>query len=173
MATIEIEMSFEKGSETRDVCEEFDVENGMECTIDGRCDEIIDELNADVDNDDEDDWAFVKHTVACSDGDFPEPHEFSNLDDYADYVELAEELGEAFQLRWDDIGEITQQDFEDSYRGCWDDTIKFAQSEIDAYGYTIPPLIECNIDWEGVANDLMMDHSEYEGDDGIHIFVDC
>ena len=49
---------------------------------------------------------------------------------------------------------------DDAYVGYFEDPKDYAQEYIDGL-YDIPDIIESNIDWDGVAEDLMMDFSEH------------
>ena len=160
MATIEIKFTFLKGDETFESIHEFFVDSGIEYEIDSHKDDLQDELGGD--------WDFDEFSIESYDEDFAHPKDFNTLDDYGAYVSLCEEFGEAYKLRFEDLGSLTQREFEDYYIGCWDSEEEFAKDNCD----DIPDRLYNYIDWEAYAKDLMYDYSSYEGDDGFHIFRD-
>jgi len=107
-----------------------------------------------------------KWTITSFDDDYPDPRNFDNLNEYAEIVGKINEYGEAYRLRYDDVGDF---DFEDEYNGCWEDEDDFAREIIDEC-HDIPDFMQCYIDWENWARDIMMDYSSYEGTAGTHIF---
>lgn len=60
---------------------------------------------------------------------------------------------------------------QDCYQGQYDSDADFAQETLQDCGYLedLPSFIECHIDWDGVARDLMMDYFEVNG----HYFRNC
>lgn len=144
---------------------DFEAEGGLLDDIADKADELVDALNADLD-DGEEEWVFDDFEVDDFDDAFADPTGFSDLDDYAEYAEKCEEHGEAYVLRYEDIGDF---EFNDSYSGCWDSAEDFVQDMIEGC-YEIPDHLTCHIDWESYARDIMMDYSEYEGNEGLHIF---
>jgi len=167
MATIEIRFNFSRGFEFHTDCDEFEVDSGLEMTIDDRMDEMLSALNEDL-ADDEDEWEFDELEIECYDDDFADPADFSNFDAYGEYVEKCEEHGEGYRLRFDDIGLF---DFNDQYNGCWRSEEEFGYHLIDEC-YDIPDFLAGYIDYEKWTRDVMMDYSSYAGDEGIHIFRD-
>jgi antirestriction protein len=64
------------------------------------------------------------------------------------------------------------EEAEDRYVGSYASDADFAQELTEEVGYLpeeLPAWIECHIDWEGVARDLMVDHSTSRG----HYFHAC
>ena len=94
-----------------------------------------------------------------------------DLADLDSFAEDCEEYGEAFELRYFDLGGIDRRDFEDQYQGCFDSTECFARDLVDNC-YEVPEHLKFYINYESWARDLMMDYSAYEGDAGVHIFRD-
>ena len=152
MGTVLVEYTFVNGcTETAEIDISFDLENDIE--------EKGEELAADVG------CAHTDFEIIDGPGDFSN---FTDLSEYAEYAEKIEEHGEAYALRYDDIGEF---DFDDSYEGCWDTEEDFAHNLIDNC-YNVPDFIYHYIDWEKWTRDIMFDYSAYEGNEGIHIFRD-
>jgi len=133
-------------------CDDFEVSTGVESDIVDRMDEL--ECNS---------WE-----ISDWDDDYPDPSDFSDLDEYAEIVDKIDEHGEAYYLRWQDIGDF---DFDDQYNGCWGSEEEFAQDLCESC-YDIPDFLCHYIDWEKWARDVMMDYSSYEASDGYHIFRD-
>lgn len=146
---------------------DFDIETGMLSDVDDKAGELLQALNSDLE-DGEDEWVFDEFEINDYDDDFACPSGFSDLNEYAEYIELCEKHGEAYVLRYADIGDF---DFDDSYNGCWDSAADFFQDMIEGC-YSIPYHLVNYIDWESYASDGMMDYSEYDGRNGIHIFRD-
>ena len=109
-------------------------------------------LETDLDYDDQADW-----------------DDFDSLNEWGEYCEAVDSHGEAYVLRYADIGE---HNFEDGYEGCWSSAEEYAQNTCEEC-YDIPDYLAFYIDWEKYASDLMMDCSEYDGSEGTHIFRDC
>ncbi len=146
---------------------DFEVITGMLSDVDDKADEFLDALNSDLGDGDEP-WLFDEFEIDDFDDDYADPSSFSDLDDYAEYIEKCEEHGEAYVLRYEDIGDF---DFNDQYNGCWDTAASFVQNMIEDC-YEIPSHLALHIDWDSYAQDIMMDYSEYEGNEGLHIFRD-
>lgn len=166
VSDIDIAFEFESDSGLQDhVTECFTAaDSTLLSTVKSRADELLDDLNAD----DDDEWSLVEFTVEGYDGDFADPDDFSDLDEYGEYAEKVEEHGEAYHLRYEDIGDNR---FEEQYHGCWDDIEDFVRHEVtECHG--IPSWVESYIDWERMARDHMMDYSSYDGNEGTHIFSD-
>lgn len=133
--------------------ESFDAaDSSLQSTIDDRHVELVDDLNVDH----EGHWGTDCYSIDEYDTDWADPADFSDLDDYGEYAENVEKHGEAFHLRYEDLGSLDRSDFEDNYNGCWRDTEEFVENL-----------------WERTARDVMMDYSSYDGADGTHIFSNC
>jgi len=165
MATIEVNFTFLRSVETQELCREFEVSSGLLTDIDDCREEMVEELQDDPDGE----WDFLEWEVTEYDGDYADPADFSNLNEYAEYIVKCEEHGEGYRLRYEDIGEF---DFNDEYHGCWESAKDFIREHFDSY-WEIPPHLENYIDWEKLTSDWMMDYSEYDGNEGTHIFRDC
>jgi len=127
-----------------------------------------DDLLADLDEDGgiEGTWELASYTILATDDDLindRNPNEFASILKWAEWAEWVEEHGEAYALRYDDIGEHDHA----QYEGCWDSEEEFAQ---DLVGSEVPDNVYFYIDWELYARDLLMDYSSYLGDKGYHIF---
>jgi len=158
MAYITIDFSFTANCDEHEVSHEFEVESGLI----GQIDDFMDDFMADSDKEwDDSDWKIVEF-----DEDYADPDDFTDLDEYAEYIEKCDEHGEAYRLRYEDIGE---NNFEDEYSGCWASEEEFAQNFYEDC-YDIPDHLERYIDWGAVAHDMMVDYSVYEGNGGYHIF---
>lgn len=170
MDTITIQFNFSHessdGASHFDIAD-FEVESGLVSEIDDKADELLDALNTDLEDGDEE-WVFDEFEVSDYDNDFADPFGFSDLDDYAEYAEKCEEHGEAYVLRYEDIGDF---DFDDQYNGCWSSAEEFCRDLVEGTS-DIPDHLANHIDWESYAGAVMMDYSEYVGGDGVHIFRD-
>lgn len=166
-----IDICFEFHSDewgSKDINETFDpADSALESTIGERANELLDELNDGIDNPDEM-YTYIDYTIDDYDGDFANPSNFTDLDEYGEYAEKVEEHGEAYHLRYEDIGDNR---FDEQYRGCWDDIEDFVRHEVESC-HDIPSWVEHYIDWERMARDHMMDYSSYDGNEGTHIFSD-
>lgn len=149
MATISINFFYNDECVT---CDNFEVEEGMES-------DIVDFMEENECNS----WE-----IYGWEGEYPDPVDFDNLDEYAEIVDKIDEHGEAYYLRWQDIGDF---DFDDQYNGCYDSEAEFAQRLYDDC-YGCDNTLYCYVDWDHYARDLMMDYSCYEGSEGLHIFRD-
>ena len=136
-----------------------DVDGCMESAVDSFCEEFPDSTY-------EEEWYVCEY-----DDDYADPASFDDLNDYAEYVELCDRLGEGYRMRYDDLGELSERDFDNSYNGCWDSFEEFCRN-IFSEDYDIPKHLDCYIDWGLVARDMSMDYSTYEGRDGVHVFRD-
>lgn len=170
MATITIRFSFcsMSGDDTESAEFETDSNISLVTDLEEHAEEWISEANEVLDEDDDntDEWELVGWDVIDFDDDFNDPDSFTTLDEYNDYVSSCEEHGEAYQLRFDDIGE---HNFSDEYNGCWTSEEEFVQDLVESCG-DIPDNLTGYIDWESMACDYMMDYSSYGGSEGIHIF---
>ena len=127
-------------------------------------DNLADELD-DIDcNEHPEDWEVTDISVTAYDTDYKNPTDFDNLDDYGKYAAGIEKHGEAYHLRYDDIGE---SNFSDEYVGCHTNFGDYAWSIAEESGYT-----DRYFDLEAYASDLQHDYSTYQGSDGCHIFRD-
>ena len=170
VTAIEIRFSLcREDGESDNRSEEFDAtDSNLQDTVDEFFVELVEEFN-DEKEDDEGEWAENGYKVESYDGDFADPADFEDLNDYGRYAWNVEEYGEAFHLRWEDIGELSTNDFDDTYRGCWGSAEEYIQHVLDElFDITLPAFV--HIDWERTARDGMMDQSEYEGDEGLHDF---
>jgi antirestriction protein len=164
MPTIEIKFNFSRDNESHSDCVDFEVDSLLESTITDHADDLLEALNSDANYKDE--WDFDEWEVECYDDDFADPAEFSDLDDYGEYVEACEKHGEGYRLRYADVGEFN---FEEQQQGCWDSEKEFVQHLLDEC-YDVPDFLVGHIDMESLARDWMMDYSSYEGGEGTHIF---
>jgi len=128
----------------------------------------IDDWLCDYNAESQYEWEIADIDVDDYDNDYADPDDFSSLDEYGEYIEQCEEHGEAYQLRYADIGDHC---FEDEYQGCWNSEEEFVQHLYDETG-DIPANLWGYIDWEYLTRDTMMDYSSYLGDEGYHIFRD-
>jgi antirestriction protein len=167
---IEVRFDFLLGDKYKSIKDTFDpADSSLQGTVEDRRDEMLDELNDDLEDSDLDEWEEDGFEVVDHDTDFADPGEFSDLDDYGEYAELVEEFGEAFHLRYEDVGEITKGDFEDAYRGCWESFEDYAQQYVDDC-MDLDETALRYFDYEKFARDLSMDYCEYDGDEGTHVF---
>ena len=121
-------------------------------------DEFVDTLDGELQD---------SEVIDCPDN-IAAPEEFDNFNEYGEYAEKCEEYGEAYILRYADIGDF---DFEDEYNGCWDSEEEFVYELCsETLDLKLPPYI--HVDWERTTRDIMMDYSSYTGRDGVHIFRD-
>lgn len=74
--------------------------------------------------------------------------------------------GEAYELRYDDIGPF---DFSTQYIGCWESEEDFIYYYIREQT-SIPEHLEDRIDWVSWGNEVMEDFVSYKGCKGVHIF---
>ena len=169
MATIDIKFKFiDTDGNDYEHYEEFEVESGLLASIE--------EFGEDYVHDDPDEISeFTDWSVYDYDSDFMDPESFTDLDEYAEYVGKCEKHGEAYRLRYEDIGD---HDFEEEYNGCWGNEEEFVENLIEersryeeCYDINIPSFL--HIDWERTTRDVMMDYSSYDGSEGCHIFRNC
>lgn len=160
MADIQIEASFRKGEDIETREETFYVGDGLKSDIETWVEETLVELA---------DGAYLLSCEVTEWEDaYGDPTEFDDLDEYARFAEKVEEHGEAYRLRYEDIGGF---DFYEQYQGCFEDEGDFAESISDNLG-EIPDWVRPHVDWDSVARDIMMDYSSYDGNEGCHIFRD-
>ena len=137
--------------------------------LDGIIEDLVDEVADDNECGEDEGWDFADFKVIDWDDDYTDPSDFSDLKEYGRFAEKVDQHGEAYALRYDDIGE---HDFDEQYNGEWDDEGSFAESIVeDCYGIDVPSWVV--IDWDATANNLMMDYSSYDGGKGVYIFRDC
>ena len=168
---IEIKFNFSRGDEVYSKTTEFDpCDSALESsTIDDYKEELLSKLNDSLGGGEED-WEFDEFEVTCFDGDWTNPKEFlHNLDEYGAYAENVEKHGEAFHLRYEDLCDLDDRQFNDSFEGTWKSEEDYAKNWAEETG-VFDDSVWCYIDWESYARDLLMDLSTYEGADGIHIF---
>jgi antirestriction protein len=164
--SIEIELKWERGGDVYTESYDFDECEGLLSVIAYQVESSTDDLNDDLDVDEEE-WEPAGWSIIDWDDHYGDPNDFDSLDDYGAFAEQVEKHGQAYRLRYEDVGE---HDFYNEYCGSWDSEESYAQA---AYAdcYNIPDHLESYIDWERLARDIMMDYSSYEDDDGsIHIF---
>lgn len=169
VSDIDIVFNFSNGEgDSRHHDESFDpADSSLKSMIEERRDDLLTDLNEDC----EDEWVFDDYDIDCFDDEWADPADFSDLDEYGVYAENIEEFGEAFHLRYEDLGETTKTDFQDSYNGCWGSAEEFVQNMLEDSGdMNVPSYV--TIDWERTTRDIMMDYTEYDGDKGTHIFRD-
>lgn len=165
---IEIRFSFSRGVESETETESFvATDSSLQSTVDDRAEELLDDLNKDID-DDGDRWKYDGYDILDWDGEWSDTGDFKDLNEYGEYAEKVEEYGEAYHLRYADVGDF---DFDDNYCGCFVSEEDYAQDYTESH-HEIPSFLENYIDWEALASDLMMDHSSYDGNNGTHIFRD-
>jgi hypothetical protein len=168
MATITMTFTFENMVNDEEQVEkhEFDLDSCVEDSIQEYQEAFM------ADNDMDGDWDCTKEEVLDIDVDGDESADetrFNGLDELGEYAEKVEEHGEAYALRYEDIGEF---DFDDSYEGCWKDVSEYAQNYYESCYGSDNPLYHY-VDWDSYGNDLTMDLSIYDGSDGmIHVFRD-
>jgi hypothetical protein len=169
MATIKVEFKCLNAKSARDGYNEiveFEVCSGLQDDVDSKGEEVLE--GCEDDGDDDDDWDLDGYEIVEYDDDFNDPGDFKDLDDYAEFVENVEEHGESFKLRYDDIGESS---YESQYVGDFESKEAYAQSYYED-NYDIPDFLQNHIDWDSVANELLMDYSTYDGGMGVFIFRD-
>lgn len=59
--------------------------------------------------------------------------------------------------------DATIDDAREAYVGQYDSDEEFAECLYTDLGYEVPDWLQCHIDWEGLARDLMFDYSEAKG----------
>lgn len=168
---IEIEFKFSRGgNDSESTTESFNAaDSSLQSTVDDRAEELLSDMNDDLDEG-EDEWEYDGYAVEDFDGDWKDPDDFDDLDEYGAYAEKVEEHGFAYHARYDDIGDF---DFDEAYNGEWASAEEFVQDLVEeCYGLELPSFLY--IDWERSARDVMMDYSEYDDPSGsVHIFRDC
>lgn len=181
MATVEIKFEFTNGLEVREDCEEFDAERGVLARIDEYADEFVSDLNAEQEENDDclDEWECTGWEVESFETEYEDqegPDDFANLDEWGEYCEEADSAdsmayrygGDAFVARHADVGSCDIDDFVGSY-GSFEE---YAETYVDDC-LDIPDSMRCYFDIEKFASDLEMDHSVYDGGEGVLIFRDC
>lgn len=168
MATIEIKFEFSRDNESSSRYVDIDIDDSLIAMIDDYAHNLLDEVNQEDVGEGEDEFVFDGFIVESFDDGFADPANFYDLDTYGDYVVKCEVYGEAYQLRYADIGEF---DFDDQYQGCWCSSLDWAEEYYREH-YNIPAYLDNYINWEDVAGDLLMDYSVYDGREGFHIFRD-
>jgi antirestriction protein len=163
MEMIKIRFDFSRDDRIQGFTGSFDAaDSSLQTTVEEEQERLV-ELN--------ENWAFDGYEIVDYDKDFASPDNFDNLDDYGEYAENVEEYGNAFHMRWDDLGSLDERQFLDSYRGSFKDSAEYARSRADSCG-DVPEHLERYIDWETYGDDLLNDCSQYEDDGGIHVFDD-
>ena len=151
MATITIEFIWSSTTEE----ETFDLDSGVESAIEDfigeRGCEGQEIIVIDIEND----------------GD-ADADDFSDLNEFGAYAEKVEEYGEAYAMRYRDIG--VDFDFNNEYQGEWRTVDAFTQNLLD--NYEIPAHLVCYIDYVKWSRNIMMDYTEYSSSNGYYIFKD-
>lgn len=176
MAMVTLQFTFSRCGNKETVCEEFDTDCHSEFDFDDFATEWCKEANADLededdDSDDSDEWELDDWSYCEWDEDYGDPNAWSDWDEYVTFCNNVDEFGEAFRLRYEDVGEITRIEFQDSFWGEFNSLEEWAQSYYEDC-YEIPDHLANYIDWEAVASDLSMEFSVYEGGRGVFIFRD-
>ena len=169
LTDLEVKFIFGKGDEIKEVIETFGCFDG---SLGDAIDEFIkDKLEILNDDLDEDEWEFNEQVVVDYDDEYSDPADFSDLNSYGGYAGYVEEFGEAYHLRYKDIGELTGRQFQDSYRGCWDSVAKYVENYVDDC-MELDETSKRYFHYEKFGCDLMVDQSQYDGNEGTHIFCD-
>lgn len=165
MATISIEFNFSDGSVEY---AEFDANSGLVMDIEDYKEDLLFEKNDELEDDSEkidlDDWEV--HSIDLDFADQQCPSDFDDLDDWGEYCEYCDEYGNAYCLRYADIGENY---FEDEYQGCHESFLDFIYRFVDDC-YNFDSFTKKYFDYEKFAEDISCDFSTYEDSDGIHVF---
>jgi len=162
MPFIELELLFSRSDNCAEQRNQHDFEltSGISSEVDDLVDEYLDEG-----------WTFDDYGELSNEG-FKESwslDQFDDIEDFADFADRVEELGEGYELRCADLMDTDVS--MDEYQGCWHSEEEFVQESLGDC-FDIPKHLEFYIDWEKLTRDTMMDYSSYEGDDGYHIFRD-
>ncbi len=168
MASITISFNFSDESSTT---EDFDADSGLLTTIADFGVETAESLTEDLADEEgcEVEIEFEGWEVESTDLDHSDQQDhddFTDLDAWGEYCEEVDKHGEAYCLRYADIGD---HDFEDEYNGCWGSEEEFAEHFVDDC-MEVPSSMAMYFDYEKFARDLMMDYSSYDGSEGCHIF---
>ena len=165
MPFITLELCFVNGSDFQKAEHEFELTSGIQDSLDEVAQEYCDDFG--------EGWGLEDFCELSNDG-FQgswDLDSFDSLERFAEFADRVEEHGTAYEERAADLGD-TEFDFHDEYNGCWDSVEEFVQNLVeDCYDLELPNFV--HVDWERTARDVMMDYSEYEGEDGTHIFRDC
>ena len=161
-------ITFDFSDESTDACD-FEVDSGVLSSIEdyGAC--AAEDLNAERDEDDEVEIECEGWEVSSTNLDYDsqaDHDEFGSLDDWGEYCEEVDKYGEAYCLRYADVGEF---DFDDEYQGEWGSEEEFVENLVeDCYDIKVPSFVY--VDWERTARDVMMDYSSYDTNSGFYIF---
>jgi antirestriction protein len=173
MATIKVKFNFCNAKSSYDSHteeHEFDSSTVLDGEVDDKGQDILDECSDSGDSDDE--WCFDGYEVIEWEDEYGDPRDFADLDTYSEFVDNVDDKGEAFRLRYADLGGcLDLRQFESSYAGCHDSEKDYAQTHYEDC-HDIPDHLVNHIDWDSVASELLMDYSTYDGNDGTHIFRD-
>ena len=168
MATVTIEFEFTDGSTDQS---DFEADGLLVAAITEYADDAVEALNEDFDEDDEDaeeidlvGWHVVD--VDYDHADQQGPDDFKDLDAWGEYCEECDKHGNAYCLRYADVGD---NDFEEDYCGCFDSFEDYARQFVDDC-YNLDGPLASYFDYERFASDLEMDYSTYEDSDGVHVF---
>ncbi len=168
MSDVYIEFTFVKGDEVCVEKQDFEGTSGVLGYVTDYADEWCEKRNSELECSDEE-WECDVWNIESTDTDHLEEadaEDFDDLDEWGDYCDQVAAYGEAYCLRYADIGDF---DMDDEYNGCWSNAEDFVQNLVeDCYDLDIPSFI--SIDWECTTRDVMMDYSAYDGNEGTHIF---
>lgn len=157
MASITINFAFSDGS--TDSCE-FEATSGLLGEIADYTDDKLDALNSDSVLG----IQCIRSVVESTDTDI-DPADFDGLGQWGDYCEAVDEHGEAYALRYNDIGSCSM----DEYQGCYDSEEDFGERYFDDM-MECPENLRQYIDLDYFTKELMHDFSAYDGVGGVHIF---
>lgn len=167
MADVTIKFTLSNGYEE---LETFEANSGLILDIEDYIDDYVDNLNSELEEGEEevtcDGWEVDDYCVDYADQQGPE--DFNDLDDWGEYCEDCDEFGNAYCLRYADVGE---NNFQDEYVGCFDSFLEFATDYINN-NYNLDNFVKNYFDYDSFANDLSMEYSSYDDRDGCHIFRD-
>lgn len=165
MATITVRFDFVRGDDTETDTVDFETNSSLVYDLDTHAEDWIEKHNS---SDNTDEWELDRWAVEDWECAYSDPDNFSDLDEYSEFVDKVDEHGQGYRLRYEDIGEF---DFDDSYQGCWASEEEFIQDLFES-SYSVPDELQGYIDWESMTRDFMMDYSSYDTSDGYHIFRD-
>lgn len=171
MADVAIAFIFKNSinDETWSVEESFDATEGFESDVD----EFIQQWIDDNSDGEESDYELEDYNYSEWDDEYGDPTDWETHNEYGEYVDLIDEHGQGFRLRFEDIGTYDSQQFQDEYEGEWHSEEEFAQNLFESL-YDIPDHLANHIDWDSVTSEVMRAYSSYQDDNGtIHIFRDC
>ena len=166
MSSVRIKFEFSDGSaETED----FEGCDGVLGDVEIRAEEMACDKNMEIEEDGDevecDGWS----VYGTLDTDYPDEAdctEFDDLDEWGRYCDNVDQHGEAYVLRYADVGEYGH---DDDYVGCYGCFQEYAEELFDDC-MDCPDNLRQYICMESWAKDLSYDYSEYEGSEGVHVF---